>query len=80
MSPDLPLQNLLPAGIEQNFRFIALEVQKQVSDTFQYLQTPGPDLAERIEGRDDYIDTLKSLIEDKTYRLLRGLPHADRKT
>ncbi|KMY69066.1 hypothetical protein AAU61_05940 [Desulfocarbo indianensis] len=60
----------LPGGLQENFRFLVLEVCKQVEETLAFLQAPSQRQMERITGRDDYIDGLKSLIEEKVYSLL----------
>lgn len=60
----------LPGGLQENFRFLVLEVCKQVEETLAFLQAPSQRQIERITGRDDYIDGLKSLIEEKVYSLL----------
>ncbi|MFH0823920.1 MAG: PhoU domain-containing protein [Pseudomonadota bacterium] len=53
--------------IRENFRFIIVEVTKQVEDTLELLENPSQALLEKIYGRDDYIDGLKGLIEDKCF-------------
>lgn len=65
-------------GIEENFRFIVVEVQNQVEATFRYLTSPDEDdsLRRRIIEKDDYIDNLKTIIENKCFTLIhreRGL-------
>jgi phosphate uptake regulator len=54
-------------GVEENFRFMVLEVTKQVENTFKVLEKPNPGLVAKIESRDDYIDNLKSVIENKCF-------------
>ncbi len=51
-------------GIEENFRFMVLEVSKQVASALQVVERPDPDRIKSIESRDDYIDNLKSVIEN----------------
>jgi phosphate uptake regulator/aminoglycoside phosphotransferase (APT) family kinase protein len=60
----------LPGGLEENFQFLVLEVCKQVEETLAFMRAPNQRQMERITGRDDYIDGLKSLIEEKVYSLL----------
>ena len=65
-------------GIEENFRFIVIEVQNQVEAAFRYLTSPDEDdsLRRRIIEKDDYIDNLKTIIENKCFTLIhreRGL-------
>ena len=57
-------------GLDENFRFIALEVQKQIDDTRAYVVAPNPDLHETIAARDDYVDHLKSVVENKCFALV----------
>lgn len=54
-------------GVEENFRFMVLEVTKQVENTLKVLEHPDPALVAKIESRDDYIDNLKSVIENKCF-------------
>ncbi|GFK95722.1 Phosphate-specific transport system accessory protein PhoU [Fundidesulfovibrio magnetotacticus] len=54
-------------GVEENFRFMVLEVTKQVENTLKVLENPDPGLVTKIESRDDYIDNLKSVIENKCF-------------
>jgi phosphate uptake regulator/aminoglycoside phosphotransferase (APT) family kinase protein len=60
----------LPGGLQENFRFLVLDVQKQLEETLAFLRAPTQRQMERITGRDDYIDSLKSHIEEKVYSLL----------
>ena len=61
-------------GIEENFRFMVLEVTKQIEATQQVLDKPDPAKIIKIENRDDYIDNLKSVIENKCFsRIHTGL-------
>lgn len=54
-------------GIDKNFKFMVLEVTKQLEDTRKVLGKPNPQLIAKIDARDDYIDNLKSVIENKCY-------------
>lgn len=54
-------------GVEENFRFMVLEVTKQVENTLKVIENPDPALVAKIESRDDYIDNLKSVIENKCF-------------
>jgi len=53
--------------IEENFKFVVLEVKKQVEDTLKVIESHNARLVDRIRERDDYIDNLKSLIENKSF-------------
>ncbi len=54
-------------GIEKNFKFMVLEVTKQVEDTAKVLENPGPKIIDKIYARDDYIDNLKTVIENECF-------------
>jgi phosphate uptake regulator len=54
-------------AIEENFIFIVLETQKQVATTLELLRSPQDIDTENFFNRDDYIDNLKTVIENETY-------------
>lgn len=54
-------------ALDKNFRFIGLEVIKQVDGALRMLDEPDPGLIRRIRTRDDYIDHLKSIIENTAF-------------
>lgn len=58
------------AGVRENFKFLALEVTKLLVDTRRLLADPRDDVVAKIAPRDDYVDNLKSMIENKCFRLL----------
>lgn len=63
-----PLENVLQKeGIAENLRFMVIEVVKQVENTRKVLETMDPKIIESVTARDDYIDNLKSVIENKCY-------------
>ncbi len=64
-------------GLVENFRFMVLEVTKQVEDAYAALEDPDEVSLDRVEERDDYIDNLKDVIESKCYSLLVQLPAGD---
>ncbi len=69
-------------GIEENFRFIVIEVENQVASTFRYLTSPDENdrLRRKIIEKDDYVDNLKAVIENKCFSLIhreRGLGRRD---
>jgi phosphate uptake regulator len=54
-------------GIEENLRFLIIEVEKQLQRTGAYLVKPNkPALAKIVDG-DDYIDNLKAIIQSKSF-------------
>lgn len=68
---------LATPGIDKDFRFLVLAVIKQVEKAGQVLREPGDRLREAIKQADDYIDLLKSRIENRCYTSLRGNVDAD---
>ncbi|MBU1247350.1 MAG: phosphotransferase [Proteobacteria bacterium] len=54
-------------GLDENFKFIVLEVTNQANSTRRFLESPTRELFEKITSRDDYIDNLKTIIENKCY-------------
>ncbi len=58
------------AGVRENFKFLALEVTKLLEDTQRMIVSPREEVMRKIVDRDDYIDNLKSMIENKCFRLL----------
>jgi phosphate uptake regulator len=60
------------AGLRENFKFLALEVTKLIEDTRRLLADPRDDVMGKIAPRDDYVDNLKAMIENKCFRLLTG--------
>jgi phosphate uptake regulator len=60
---------LVHEGIDQNLRFLILEVGKQLDETREYLLSRDVDRISRIHSRDDYIDNLKSIVQRKCFGL-----------
>jgi phosphate uptake regulator/aminoglycoside phosphotransferase (APT) family kinase protein len=56
-------------GLDENLRFLILEVSKQLDKTRLYLEEPNKKLADRIHGSNDYIDNLKRIIQHKCFML-----------
>jgi len=54
-------------GLEENFTFLVAEVERQVRATVGFLDRPSHSTYDRIVGRDDYIDNLHTVIENKCY-------------
>jgi phosphate uptake regulator len=54
-------------GLDENFKFIVLEVENQARATKRFLESPSRKLYSKITSRDDYIDNLKTIIENKCY-------------
>jgi phosphate uptake regulator/aminoglycoside phosphotransferase len=56
-------------ALNQNIRFLLVEVEKQVSRTGDYLKKPTPELADKIRASDDYVDNLKTFVQTKCFSL-----------
>jgi phosphate uptake regulator/aminoglycoside phosphotransferase len=59
----------LQVALNQNIRFLLVEVGKQVGRTGVYLRQPTPELAEKIHASDDYVDNLKTFVQAKCFSL-----------
>lgn len=67
-------------GLEENFRFLVIEVQNQVNSTFRFLgNTEDGALYRKIVEKDDYIDNLKAIIENESFSLIHRETSADRR-
>lgn len=53
--------------IENHFKFLIIEVQKQLEDAQESLKKTDVSLIDRVRLRDDHIDNLKGMIEKKIY-------------
>ena len=67
-------------GTEENLRFMVLEVCKQVENAQKVVEKPDPDLIVDIESRDDYIDNLKSVIENACWGRIHGSRDGNKRT
>ncbi|AMK12733.1 MAG: phosphate uptake regulator PhoU [Pseudodesulfovibrio sp.] len=54
-------------GLGENFKFIVLEVENQARSTQKFMDAPSRKRYAKITSRDDYIDNLKTIIENKCY-------------
>ncbi len=59
----------LQVALNQNIKFLLVEVEKQVGRTGVYLQKPTPELADKIHASDDYVDNLKTFVQSKCFSL-----------
>lgn len=67
-------------GLEENFRFLVIEVEKQVEATFRFLRNVFDEsLYRKIVEKDDYIDNLKAIIENESFSLIHREKDADRR-
>lgn len=58
--------------IETNFQFLLVEVERQLEATLAVVEKHDEKAIVRIEARDDYIDNLKSVIENACFANLHG--------
>ncbi|MEY2933432.1 MAG: hypothetical protein RL033_4181 [Pseudomonadota bacterium] len=59
----------LLVALNQNIKFLLVEVEKQVARTGAYLLKPTTELAEKIHASDDYVDNLKTFVQSKCFAL-----------
>jgi phosphate uptake regulator/aminoglycoside phosphotransferase len=55
---------------DSNLNFLILEVTSQVENLRRFLLSPSAGAKKRIASRDDYVDSLKRLVEEQCFRLL----------
>ncbi len=67
-------------AVEENFRLMVLEVTKQLEDTLKLLGAYSKQLAEKVRNRDDYIDSMKNIVENKNFSSVAGREKVDKKT
>ncbi|MFU2210733.1 PhoU domain-containing protein [Solidesulfovibrio sp. C21] len=58
--------------IETNFKFLLVEVERQIEATLSVVEKHDERAIAKIEARDDYIDNLKSVIENACFATLHG--------
>ena len=76
--PDSALH--LDESLGRNLRFMVLEVIKQVDNAQQALEGGTEATPARMASRDDYIDHLRTLVENKCFALLRRGEAIDKST
>lgn len=64
---DRPRPKRAHEGIEENLRFLIIEVEKQLQRTAEYLARPNKAALSKIVDGDDYIDNLKAIIQSKSF-------------
>ncbi len=67
-------------SIDENYRFLVLEVGNQASAMGRFLENPSPALFDKIVTRDDYIDNLKNVIENKCFSKIHEATQITRRT
>lgn len=71
-----PLPHL--EAIAKNIGLMIVEVTTQVQETQQFLARPSRRRLSQITSRDDYIDNLKGLIEDRCFQVLSDQPNPEK--
>ncbi|MCE5299405.1 MAG: phosphotransferase [Spirochaetia bacterium] len=66
-------------GVEVNFKYLSVEVTRILEETQKLLENPSPQLAEKISSRDDYIDTMRNVIESRIIAMTADGNGVDRK-
>jgi phosphate uptake regulator len=66
-APERPRPRRMHEGIEENLRFLIIEVEKQLQRTATYLRKPNQAALAKIIDGDDYIDNLKAVIQSKSF-------------
>ena len=61
--------------IESNFKFLLVEIERQIAATLAVVEKHDERAIAKIEARDDYIDNLKSVIENTCFATLHGMAH-----
>lgn len=61
--------------IETNFKFLLVEVERQMEATLAVVEKHDERTIAKIEARDDYIDNLKSVIENACFATMHGDSH-----
>ena len=64
--------------IRENFRFLTFEISGQVQATSDLLSKPSSKIFHKLSSRDDYIDNLKSTIENACFSRIHGLDSLDK--
>lgn len=62
-------------SIDENLRFLILEVSKQLERTREYVRRSSPKLLDNVIARDDYIDNLKGMIQRKVLGFAAEFSH-----
>jgi phosphate uptake regulator len=63
--------------ILENFRFLVIEAENQVKLTYGLLSDYRPELLEKIDSKDDYIDNLKTTVENDCFSRMQSLGGAE---
>jgi phosphate uptake regulator len=64
-------------GLDRNFTFMVLETRRQIENTCALMDNPKDELIETVVRRDNYIDTLKTIVSKKALSYFRNVPKLD---
>lgn len=67
-------------GIDRNFKFMIIEVTKQLERTYKLMEEPSRTQVQKILSGDNYIDILKSIIEKKIISYYRHNRRLDKQS
>lgn len=57
---------------DRNLQLFILDLKKQIRSTVDVIENPDPILVEKISNRDDHLDNLKGMIENRCFKELAG--------
>jgi phosphate uptake regulator/aminoglycoside phosphotransferase len=64
------IEVLSHGGVDENLRFLIIEVSRQIERTHGYLENPSTEMLESILRRDDYIDHLRNVVHRLCFELV----------
>lgn len=64
-------------ALNQNIKFLLIEVQKQVERTQEYVARPVGKILTKVQASDDYIDNLKTFVQTKCFSLAARVQPGD---
>ncbi len=64
-------------SVEENLRFLILEVRKQLERTIAYINDPAPEILDSVLSRDNYIDNLKTIVQRRCFAAAASLDNGD---
>ncbi|MBI4667180.1 MAG: phosphotransferase [Nitrospinae bacterium] len=71
---------IVEPGINEQFKLLVIEVIRQIENTMAAIEGGDARIGERIREREDYIDNLKSVIENKCFSVMVGGQPPDKRT
>ncbi len=65
--------------LEQNIRFMLLDVTKQVENTLECIKHSSQEAVDKVRNRDNYIDNMKSVVENICFSRIHGDKQIDKR-